>query len=85
MKDWVFNRSEDISIELSANSALLPTINEEPFKCVSCRFFDIDEDNANGSGLCRRFPPVMSQLDSVSRFPSVPANCGCGEYQDSFN
>lgn len=83
MKNWVVNtlKSND-EICLSANSALMPDeLNDVDVQCSTCLFFDLDEDKADGSGQCRRFPPVMSQLDGESRFPDVPENCGCGEWK----
>ena len=71
MKNWVFNSrpiSDDIS--LSANAAVLVDgLEDVELQCSTCAYFDLDEDKTDGSGQCRRYPPVMSQLDGESRFP----------------
>ena len=85
MKDWVLNVIYTENYCLSANSALIGMSDEPPVNCSTCRFFDIDEDKADGSGLCRRYPPQISQLDGISSFPPVPSNCGCGEYQKAMS
>jgi hypothetical protein len=82
MKNWVPNsRPYSDDIGLSANAAVLADgLEDIALQCSTCLYFDLDEDNSDGSGQCRRYPPVMSQLDGESRFPAVPNNCGCGEW-----
>lgn len=48
-------------------------------KCGNCKFYD--------DGDCRRFPPapVFDTMDIIFKFPRLPSNKWCGEFEDASN
>lgn len=58
--------------------------------CGACRFFEADESNPakpmqEGSGLCRRYPPVVVGAMPETALPDVDSNDWCGEFQQPIN
>ena len=50
--------------------------------CETCMYF---EETPDSSGLCRRHPPVLFELDEAlgSTWPRVKSGDWCGEYEDA--
>lgn len=54
--------------------------------CWRCRWFDRDEDDPDGEGYCRRFPPSFTPADDDAVFqmwPSVEFLDWCGEWEEA--
>ena len=62
-------------------------------RCDRCRFYHAhpparssDEmvfahDGVYGGGQCRCHPPVRDEIDRGARFPDVPSDFWCGEFE----
>jgi hypothetical protein len=48
-------------------------------RCETCRFW---QGHGDGTGNCRRYPPVVYEKDfEVQFFPNTKESWWCGEYQ----
>ena len=53
--------------------------------CWRCKWFDRDERDADGEGICRRYPPSLAGFEDdavVETWPGVEFLDWCGEFEE---